>query len=163
MKVTVHPSEISGEIKAIPSKSMAHRLLICGAMTEGISRIRCTSSSEDIEATIRCLRAMGSNVQKIGNYYIVPKVKVHAGQTVFLDCGESGTTLRFMMCIAAGIGLCARFEGSQRLFERPLSPLEEVLTQHGIAYSCAYAVELSLQTALMAIDSPVKPVFLSSQ
>lgn len=135
MKVTVYPSNPKGMVNAIPSKSMAHRLLICAALTEGVTRIKCASSSEDIDATISCLRSMGSNIVKIGNYYIVPKVSVHAGQSVTLDCNESGTTLRFMMCIAAGLGLCARFKGSDRLFQRPLSPLEDVLTDHGIVIS----------------------------
>lgn len=135
MNVKVYPTKPAGIINAIPSKSMAHRLLICAALTEGVTRVRCASSSEDIDATVRCLRAMGSNVQKIGNYYIVPKVTAHPGKSVTLDCAESGTTLRLMMCIAAGLGLCARFTGSQRLFERPLSPLEEVLTDHGIVIS----------------------------
>ena len=135
MKVTVYPSTPKGVVRAIPSKSMAHRLLICAALTEGVTRLKCASSSQDIDATISCLRAMGSNIVKIGNYYLVPKVKVYAGQSVTLDCNESGTTLRFMMCIAAGLGLCARFKGSDRLFERPLGPLEEVLTEHGIVIS----------------------------
>ncbi len=135
MKAVVYPSKAEGVINAIPSKSMAHRLLICAALTEGITRIRCTSSSEDIDATIGCLRAMGSNVVKIGNYYIVPKITAKPCQSIVFDCKESGTTLRFMMCIAAGIGLRARFVGSERLFERPLSPLEEVLTEHGIVIS----------------------------
>ena len=133
MKVTVYPSLLLGELEAIPSKSMAHRLLICAAMSEGTTRVRCNTSSEDIDATIACLRAMGSNIVRIGNTYLVPKVTVYPGQTVELDCNESGTTLRFMMCIAAGLGLCARFKGSDRLFERPLSPLDEILTSHGIA------------------------------
>ncbi len=135
MKVTVYPSPLSGEVRAIPSKSMAHRLLICAAMSEGTTRVRCNTSSEDIDATITCLKAMGSNIVRIGNTYLVPKVTVHAGQSVELDCNESGTTLRFMMCIAAGLGLCARFKGSDRLFERPLSPLDEILTDHGIVIS----------------------------
>lgn len=135
MKVTVYPSKLSGEIRAIPSKSMAHRLLICAAMSEGTTRVRCNTSSEDIDATIACLKAMGSNIVRIGNTYLVPKVTAYAGQSVELDCNESGTTLRFMMCIAAGLGLCARFKGSDRLFERPLSPLDEILTDHGIVIS----------------------------
>ncbi|MBR2724279.1 MAG: 3-phosphoshikimate 1-carboxyvinyltransferase [Ruminococcus sp.] len=135
MKAVVYPSKAEGIINAIPSKSMAHRLLICAALTEGVTRIRCTSSSEDIDATIGCLRVMGSNVVKIGNYYIVPKITATPCQSIVFDCKESGTTLRFMMCIAAGIGLRARFVGSDRLFERPLSPLEEVLTEHGIVIS----------------------------
>ncbi|MBQ4105272.1 MAG: 3-phosphoshikimate 1-carboxyvinyltransferase [Clostridia bacterium] len=135
MIATVYPSKLSGTVDAIPSKSMAHRLLICAAMTEGFTRIRCSASSQDIDATITCLKAMGSNITRIGNYYIVPKVKVHPGQTVHLDCNESGTTLRLMMCIAAGLGLCAYFEGSDRLFLRPLDPLVDALTSHGIVIS----------------------------
>ncbi len=132
MNVTVYPEKLQGEIRAIPSKSMAHRLLICAAMSEGTTRVRCNASSEDIDATVSCLRAMGSNIVRIGNTYLVPKVTVHPGQSVELDCNESGTTLRFMMCIAAGLGLCVRFKGSDRLFERPLSPLSEILVEHGI-------------------------------
>ena len=132
MKVTLNPTKLAGSVRAIPSKSMAHRLLICAALTEGVQRIRCEQTCEDIDATISCLKAMGSNIVKIGNYYIVPKVTAMPGQSVTLDCNESGTTLRFMMCIAAGLGLCAKFKGSDRLFARPLSPLEEVLTDHGI-------------------------------
>ena len=135
MKVRITPAKLKGEIQAIPSKSIAHRLLICAAMTTGITRVRCKTSSEDIDATVSCLRAMGSNIVRIGNTYLVPKVTVHAGQSVEFDCGESGTTLRFMMCVAAGLGLCARFKGSDRLFERPLSPLTEILTDHGIVIS----------------------------
>lgn len=135
MNVTVYPSKLSGVVKAISSKSMAHRLLICAAMSEGVTRVRCSESSQDIEATIACLKAMGSNIVKIGNIYIVPKVTVHAGQSVTLDCRESGTTLRLMMCVAAGLGLCARFQGCDRLFERPLTPLIDVLTDHGIVIS----------------------------
>ncbi len=135
MNVTVYPSKLSGSVQAIPSKSMAHRLLICAAMSEGVTRVRCSESSQDIDATIACLKAMGSNIVKIGNMYLVPKVTVHAGQSVVLDCNESGTTLRLMMCVAAGIGLCARFAGCDRLFERPLTPLTDVLTEHGIVIS----------------------------
>lgn len=132
MKVTVYPSKLKGALKAIPSKSMAHRLLICAAMTEGVTRVRCSASSEDIDATVSCLKAMGSNILKIGDMYLVPKVTVYPGQTVELDCNESGTTLRLMMCVAAGLGICARFQGCDRLFERPLAPLDKVLTDHGI-------------------------------
>ncbi len=135
MKARIYPAKLKGEIRAIPSKSMAHRLLICAAMSEGITRVRCNTSSEDIDATVACLRAMGSNIVRIGNTYLVPKVTTHPGQSVELDCNESGTTLRFMMCVAAGLGLCVRFKGSDRLFQRPLSPLTEILTDHGIVIS----------------------------
>lgn len=135
MKATVYPGTLKGTIDAIASKSMAHRLLICAAMSEGYTRVRCNESSEDIDATIDCLRAMGSKINKIGNYYIVPKITAHPGQFVTLDCRESGTTLRLMICIAAGIGLSVNFKGSDRLFSRPLKPLTDVLTEHGIVFT----------------------------
>ena len=71
MKVRITPAKLKGEIQAIPSKSIAHRLLICAAMTTGITRVRCKTSSEDIDATVSCLRAMGSNIVRIGNTYLV--------------------------------------------------------------------------------------------
>ncbi len=135
MIATVYPSQLSGTVSAIPSKSMAHRLLICAAMTEGVTRVRCSASSEDIDATIACLRAMGSNIVRIGSYYLVPKITLLPGFSVTLPCNESGTTLRLMMCIAAGMGYCARFEGADRLFSRPLEPLIDELTAHGVVIS----------------------------
>lgn len=135
MNVILTPSKLRGEIEAIPSKSMAHRLLICAALSDGTTKVRCNGTSEDIEATISCLKAMGSNILRIGDSYLVPKITVGACDAVSFNCGESGTTLRFMMCIAAGIGLRAKFDGSDRLFERPLEPLIKVLTDHGIVIS----------------------------
>ncbi len=135
MNVKLYPSKLKGEIEAIPSKSMAHRLLICAALSEGTTKVKCKGTSEDIEATVSCLKAMGSHVLRIGDSFLVPKITKGACDAVTFDCHESGTTLRFMMCIAAGIGLRARFDGSDRLFERPLEPLIKVLTDHGIVIS----------------------------
>ncbi len=135
MNVIITPKKLQGDIEAIPSKSMAHRLLICAALSEGTTKVRCKGTSEDIEATITCLKAMGSNIIRIGDSFLVPKITKGACDAVTFDCHESGTTLRFMMCIAAGIGLRAKFTGSDRLFERPLEPLIHVLTDHGIVIS----------------------------
>lgn len=135
MIARLKPSLLKGEIEAIPSKSMAHRLLICAALSDGTTTIKCPETSEDIEATISCLRAMGSRVLRIGDSFLVPKIQAGACDAVNFDCCESGTTLRFMMCIAAGLGLRARFDGCDRLFERPLDPLVEVLRDHGVIIS----------------------------
>ena len=132
MIARIFPSELKGCVEAIPSKSMAHRLLICAALSKGITKVKCPESNEDIDATVRCLRAMGSNVLRIGDSYLVPQITKGACDKVDFNCGESGTTLRFMMCIAAGMGFRARFDGSDRLFERPLEPLIEVLRDHGM-------------------------------
>lgn len=135
MNVMLKPSKLCGAVSAIPSKSMAHRLLICAALSEGTTKVKCPGTSEDIEATVACLRAMGSRVLRIGDSFLVPKIQAGACDLINFDCRESGTTLRFMMCIAAGLGLRARFDGSDRLFERPLTPLIEVLNTHGVIIS----------------------------
>ncbi len=135
MIAKIVPTKLCGEINAIPSKSIAHRLLICAALSKGTTKVKCAGTSEDIEATVSCLKAMGSNIIRIGDSFLVPEITVGACDLVRFNCGESGTTLRFMMCIAAGIGLRAHFDGSDRLFERPLEPLIKVLTDHGLVIS----------------------------
>ncbi len=135
MTAKLNPAKLSGNAVAIPSKSMAHRLLICAALSEGTTTLKCPETSEDIEATVACLRAMGSRVLRIGDSFLVPKIKAGACDLIKFNCNESGTTLRFMMCIAAGLGLRAHFDGCDRLFERPLDPLIDVLRDHGVVIS----------------------------
>lgn len=132
MIARITPTKLGGAVCSIPSKSMAHRLLICAALSDGITRVRCNGTSEDIEATVDCLRALGSNIVRIGDTFIVPKVTAKPCDEVILNPRESGTTLRFMICVVAGLGLRAKFEGADRLFERPLDPLIEALSEHGI-------------------------------
>ena len=62
MDITITPKKLSGEIVAIPSKSQAHRLLICAALADAPTRLQMCGTSQDIEATIRCLRALGSDI-----------------------------------------------------------------------------------------------------
>ncbi|MGN0452442.1 MAG: 3-phosphoshikimate 1-carboxyvinyltransferase [Ruminococcus sp.] len=132
MKVTVYPSKLKGSVDAIASKSLAHRLLICAALSEGVTKVKCPTTSEDIEATVACLKALGSNIIRIGDSFLVPKVTASPCSQVTLNCNESGTTLRLMLCICAGLGLRAKFDGSDKLFSRPLIPLVDVLTSHGM-------------------------------
>ena len=107
----ITPSHLSGSIRAIPSKSAAHRLLICAALADGHTEIACDGTSKDIEATKACLAAMEGDCR--------------------LPCGESGSTLRFLLPVAAALGLEAEFLMEGRLPRRPLYPLDEQLTIHG--------------------------------
>ena len=117
-------------INAVPSKSELHRLLLCAALSKRETVIPCAFVCEDTAATIRCLRALGTDIGYDGTaFYITP-----AGQfaeNALCDCGDSGTTLRLLLPVVCGLGLPARFGMSEQLAARPLSPLIELLTEGG--------------------------------
>lgn len=112
MELSLAPAKISGSIPAIASKSAAHRLYICAALAKEPTQIDCQSTSKDIQATQACLAALQS-----GN-----------GR---LPCGESGSTLRFLLPVAAALGQEVTFQMEGRLPQRPLAPLDAQLTAHG--------------------------------
>ena len=122
-----------GTIQAKASKSHAHRLLICAALGKEPVRLRCSGFSEDIEATIRCLRAMGAEILIRGDEIDVTPIKMPPEGLCSLSCGESGSTLRFLLPVVGALGLSAVFHLAGRLPERPLKPLEEQLVSHGMA------------------------------
>ena len=130
----LHPHPIGGCIAAIPSKSQAHRLLICAALADEPSTLRCPGLSRDIEATAACLRAMGAGCTYENGTYHIRSIRPSASP-VRCDCGESGATLRFLLPVAAALGLDVAFQLHGRLPERPLSPLWEALEAHGCTLS----------------------------
>lgn len=127
-RITAAP--LRGTVPAIASKSHAHRLLICAALADGPTRIRCTTTNADIDATASCLRALGAEIQRAGEYFTVTPIRqVKKGQ--ILPCGESGSTMRFLLPVVLALGADAALFGEGRLPERPLSPLYEELVAHG--------------------------------
>jgi 3-phosphoshikimate 1-carboxyvinyltransferase len=124
---------LSGTVEAPPSKSYAHRMLICASLADGQSIVHCDMISEDIQATIRCLNSMGAKIIiKKDNIYVTPlDISNTAHRECILDCGESGTTLRFLLPIACALGYRARFILHGRLSERPMTPLYNELSSHG--------------------------------
>ena len=130
MDMRIYPSELTGSIKAVASKSEAHRLLICAAFADGVTDIDCNTTSADIDATASCLRALGAQVTRTKLGFRVSPART-ARQGALLDCGESGSTLRFLLPVVAALGCDARLTGHGRLPERPLSPLYEELAAHG--------------------------------
>ena len=131
MNLTLSPRPIGGEIRAIASKSQAHRLLICAAFAEKPTKIVCAECSQDIDATARCLSALGAQIDYCGDTFTVYPLDFPMVDAV-LDCGESGSTLRFLLPIVAALGISAEFVMRGRLPERPLSPLWELLQDNGI-------------------------------
>lgn len=134
MDICVSPSNLNGSLSAIPSKSDAHRLLICAALSDTPTRIFLPSSSEDIEATCRCLSALGAEITKKNDSLHISPIKEVPANPV-LDCGESGSTLRFLLPVAAAICPRASFLGRGRLPERPLGELTKVMEAHGVSFS----------------------------
>ena len=130
MKSILTPSPLGGEIKSIPSKSQAHRMLICAALAQGATEIACGSLSKDIEATAACLRALGATIDYENGIFSVTPISA-LPESVEMDCGESGSTLRFLLPVVCALGCEARIRMHGRLPERPLSPLWEELERCG--------------------------------
>ncbi|MGI6014073.1 MAG: 3-phosphoshikimate 1-carboxyvinyltransferase [Oscillospiraceae bacterium] len=133
MKKTLLPHCLSGTIRVPASKSQAHRLLICAALSQSPTTLHCDGLSDDIVATIRCLRGMGAVITVDGTEIAVSPISAISSDVCTLDCGESGSTLRFLLPVVGALGLQAVFQMAGRLPERPLEPLTTQLVKHGMA------------------------------
>lgn len=128
--ITLSPGACHGCVTAPASKSHAHRLLICGSLGTMPVTIDCADISKDIAATARCLSALCADVtEKDGKLHIVP---AHKNGKKELFCGESGSTLRFLLPVCGALGAEAVFHREGRLPQRPLAPLGEALHAHGM-------------------------------
>lgn len=136
MKVTFTPSRLSGAISAPPSKSMAHRMLICGGLAhKSISTIKGISDSEDVTATLRCLEALGASYEKNGTTVTIKGMDVRKSHPKHsLSCNESGSTLRFFLPICLLSGNSASLSGTKKLFSRPLSVYETICKDQNLFY-----------------------------
>lgn len=163
MDIRIKPTRLSGSLPAIPSKSMAHRLLICAALAVEPTDIACPLTSQDIDATARCLSAMGAEITwEKGLFHVVPGA---LRQNCILDVGESGSTLRFLLPLVAALGLDAEFIMHGRLPLRPLAPLDSLLEKHGITLTHPASDRLKvtgrLQPAAYCLPGNVSSQFIS--
>ena len=141
MDLQITPKKLSGAVTPPSSKSQAHRLLIAAALSGGISVIHGLADSQDIRATRRCLSAMCAGMEDLPD----GTLRVHglgngiviAPPYALLDCGESGSTLRFLIPVGLLIQGEASFTGRGRLMERPLKPYEDLFREKGIAWKLA--------------------------
>lgn len=134
MTLSITPSRTGGSLRAIASKSEAHRLLILAAFADRPSRIRCEEVNDDILATVGCLCAMGADIARNGAFFEITPIDEPVKHPI-LDCKESGSTLRFLLPVVSALGLCASFQMAGRLPQRPLSPLREELERCGVSLS----------------------------
>ena len=130
MDIIIKPTKLRGTVAAIPSKSQAHRLLICAAFADRETRLYCPDTNRDIETTADCLRALGAEITRDeGGYTVLPVQSRPA--TAVLPCHDSGSTLRFLLPVAGALGVDAAFQLEGRLPQRPLSPLWEEMERMG--------------------------------
>lgn len=132
MTVKIIRPPTGGSIRAIPSKSQVHRLLICAALADFSTYIGCDETSADIDATAGCLVSLGASVMNDGAGFEVEPIPLPVQSGIITqNCFESGSTLRFMLPLCCALGASAEFIMSGRLPERPMGPLLEQLTPHG--------------------------------
>ncbi len=163
MNLTVMPGAISGELTAPASKSMAHRSLICAALADRPTQIMCSATSQDIDATVDCLNALGAAIRRTATGFSVTPVSGNGGEAT-LNCRESGSTLRFLLPVAAALGKTARFTGTGRLPQRPMQPLLEALSAHGVRFTndrLPFSISGRLTGGSFAMDGGVSSQFFS--
>lgn len=140
MKVRISPSKANGEVKAPASKSMAHRYLIGSFFTGSDCVVDGIEESEDMKATLSCLKALGATC----DYNLEDKSVVVNGsfsneyvstnKDILLNCNESGSTLRFMIPICLTYGKRITLTGSEKLFSRPLSVYEDICEKQELTF-----------------------------
>lgn len=147
-KILITPAQLHGAVTTPPSKSHTHRLMVAAALSDAPCRIGNAGDSADTQATAACLRALGAGVRREGQDLVVEPIgAAHpAKDRPLLDCGESGTTLRFMTPVAAALCGGVRLTGCGRLAERPMEELLSAMADHGTTASSAQVpLELSGQ------------------
>lgn len=165
MIAAFHPSHPIGSVTAPPSKSMAHRMLICAGLAKGESRIANVAPSEDILATLDCLDALGA----VGN--MDERNVTVRGTDIFsvsggavLPCRECGSTLRFLIPLCLLSGQSIVLKGSETLLRRPLSVYETLCSEQGLLFlrgSDALRLRGPLQSGSYAMDGGVSSQFVS--
>lgn len=132
MIARITPRPLRGNIAAIPSKSEAHRLLICASLADRPTLVAGCGQSEDIHATVRCLNAFGADIRAVEDGMLVTPIQLdRLPAACVADCGESGSTLRFLLPLAGALGIEASFVMHGRLPNRPIHPLDRELARGG--------------------------------
>ena len=164
MDLTLSPKKITGTVSVVPSKSQAHRLLICAAFADGPTDILCSETNSDMEATADCLRSLGAEIASTEmGFHVTPVSKIPPKANLF--CRDSGSTLRFLLPVVAALGVDATFHMTGRLADRPLSPLWEAMEAHGCHLSRPTDDTLRctgiMEPGAYAIDGSVSSQFIS--
>lgn len=145
MDITISPGKLTGQVNAVPSKSQAHRVLLCAALSDRPTRVEISSICNDLIATIGCIQGFGGKIEhEFGRAEIISPISVTLPSAI-CPCGESGATLRFFLPLAGALGIDTLFLLEGRLPYRPLSPLWEELERHGCKLTWVSRTQLQSQ------------------
>lgn len=158
----IMPQRLSGTIVAPPSKSDAHRAIICAVLSRGVCEVQPVELSEDILATVGAAKAFGALVEVEENHLRIDARGAFAQDDVTINCRESASTLRFLVPAASAFGLKARFDGGSTLFSRPMGVYADVLPKFGVRCDYSGRLPFSVSGQLKAGKIEVKNV-VSSQ
>ncbi len=166
--VSVAPCRLEGCVSMPPSKSASHRAVICAALASGKSTLRPVALSDDIAATISCMRELGADITVNGDTVTVDGTALHDSlhnKKITLDCGESGSTLRFLIPVAAALGADARFIGHGRLPQRPIGVFSDCLPEKGVSFSAKGGLPLDisgrLQSGIYRVPGNISSQFIT--
>lgn len=152
MLASIKKSIAEGMVSAPPSKSMAHRLLICAGLSETITTVNNVAFSEDISATLDCLKAIGAEIDINGSTVVIKGVSPDKfDDNIVANCRESGSTLRFFIPILLLCGKKTTLVGSEYLFRRPLDVYRDICDKQGIDF-CLSDGKLEINGRLNAGD-----------
>jgi len=170
MDVTIYPTKLKGQITPPPSKSQAHRQIIAAALSVGESVISNVAFSQDILATLDCMEQLGARWKKLAENCIRVQgmgsgaPRLHGDGLPHLDCGESGSTLRFLIPIALAVAGGGVFTGRGRLMERPQKPYFDLFDEKGIGYTLengVLTVRGKLESGTYALPGNVSSQFFT--
>lgn len=167
MDIKITPKKLRGRVEVPPSKSVAHRMIIAAALAEGTSTISNLSPSVDILSTIDCMRALGAEISFEADTAVIKGISNIPDKAV-LNCNESGSTMRFLIPVACALGVNAKFIGSGKLPQRPITPLVEEFPKHGITFdfeeagaSLPCSVSGKLKAGRFEIDGGLSSQFIT--
>lgn len=163
MKAVITPSPLKGFVDAPASKSAAHRALICAALADKPTKIICSTTSVDIQATAQCLRELGATITATDYGMEVEPIEKNEKESK-LNCKESGSTLRFMLPVSAALGKAVSLDGEGRLPKRPIEELCAALEQHGTvlsSHSLPLTVSGRLESGVYEVSGEVSSQFIS--
>ena len=158
-----------GRVTLPPSKSVAHRAMLCAALSRGSCALSHMAGSQDIDATARAIEALGGQVrlEEDRGLCLVEGAGLGRAQGGVIHCGESGSTLRFLIPIACALGGRWTFTGEGRLPQRPLDVYRELLPAHGVRYQdpgrefLPLTVEGRLEPGVFALPGNVSSQFIT--
>ena len=163
MNIEITPNTLSGEIRIPPSKSFSHRALICAALSKGESQITDLLGCEDIDATCEALTALGAEIRTEDGVTYVKGIR-NPPKYAEINCRESGSTLRFLIPVAAALGVEAVFTGCGKLPTRPITPYIEEFKKHGVEFISAempYHIKGKLTSGVFSMPGDVSSQFIT--